>query len=92
MNLDAKKNNDNKQKRVNFDKLTMRIRLKLSSEFWAKEEGEEKYFCKRLLFTCQPISRVHWNNDQHQSKGKNTDEKEFFMTVTELKLTTGLDQ
>ena len=76
----------------------MRIRLKLSSEFWAKEEGEEKYFCKRFLFTCQPISRVPWNNDamydddQYQSRGENTDEKEVFMTETELKLKTGIDQ
>ena len=68
----------------------------ISSEFFAKDEEEEQYFCKRF-FTCQPISRVPWNDDglyddQHQNRGENTDEREVFMTVTELKLITGIDQ
>ena len=57
----------------------------LSSEFFGKEEEEENVFAN-VFFTCQPISRVPWNDDglyddQHQNRGENTDEKEVFIIV-----------
>ena len=67
----------------------MRNRLKslLALNFSLKRRRKKNVFAN-VFFTCQPISRVPWNDDglyddQHQNRGENTDEKEVFMTVTE---------
>ena len=59
--------------------------------------GGRKIFLQAFSLYLPAFSRVPWNNDamyddQYQSRGENTDEKEIFMTETELKLKTGIDQ
>ena len=75
----------------------MRNRLKslLALNFSLKRRRKKNVFAN-VFFTCQPISRVPWNDDglyddQHLNRGENSDENEVFMTVTKLKLITGID-
>ena len=61
--------------------------IAISSELFAKEEEEEKCFCKRFFYLPAYFqSSLEWwwhvYDDQHQSRGEITDEKEIFVTVT----------